>query len=75
MSTWAPVKGLQELVLPPSHPRGRGKRGLRFRVSHLLGWGGGGGKDAFVLIIQVHLGNCFPSYETSEKVVVLGGIR
>lgn len=28
-----------------------------------------------MLIIQVHLGNCFPSYETSEKVVQFGGIR
>lgn len=42
-------------------------------VPSVLGRGCGG--DAFVLMIQVHLGNCFPSYETSEKVVLFGGIR
>lgn len=33
------------------------------------------GEDAFVLIIQVHLGNSFPSYETSEKVVQFIGAQ
>lgn len=33
------------------------------------------GEDAFVLIIQVHLGNCFPSYETIEKVVLFSGAQ
>lgn len=33
------------------------------------------GEDAFVLIIQVHLGNSFPSYETSEKVVLFTGAQ
>lgn len=33
------------------------------------------GEDAFVLIIQVHLGNSFRSYETSEKVVLFTGAQ
>lgn len=33
------------------------------------------GEDAFVLVIQVHLGNCFLSYETREKRVLFTGAQ
>lgn len=54
-----------------SPPGGGGGVDCSSVVSHLFGWG----EDAFVLIIQVHLGNCFSSYETSEKVLLFSAIQ
>lgn len=54
MSTWTRWKVLQGIpALPPAR---RGRCGLNLDVSHLFF----SEEDPFVLIIQVHLGNCFP---------------
>lgn len=51
-------------------PRGRGRRGLRPGVSHLFG----PGRISCFNNSGVP-GNCFPSYETSEKVLLSGAER
>lgn len=48
-------------------PSRRGRRELRLGVSHLFF----SEEDPFVLIIQVHLGNCFPEFCSLEPKVLL----